>query len=135
MPVARLLFAGLRRAEGASLLSDDVDFWLGVVGFPAARTQLNLPMSDVVRDRLVARPAIGRDGPFVFPSVSRSGYLSEPKVGWAPVVAATGIKVSVHELRRSFFTVAESTEMSPCALRALVNHSLGGYRRRHGWLP
>jgi hypothetical protein len=92
-------------------------------------------MSDVVRDRLVARRAISGDGPFVFPSISRSGYLSEPKVGLAAVVAATGIKVLMHELRRRFITVAESTEMSPCALKAWVNESLGVYRRRRSWLP
>jgi integrase len=103
-------------AEAASLRWDDVDFGLGMVHLPAARAKtkkkLDLPMSDVVRDRLVARRAIGRD-PFVFPSNSRSGYLSEPKVGLAAVLAATGIKMSVHELRRSFITVAQSTGMSP----------------------
>jgi len=108
-----------------------------MVGIPAARTKtkkkLDLPMSDVGRDRLVARCAIGRDGPFVFPSNSRS-YLSEPKVGLAAVVAATGIKASVHELRRSFITVAASAEMSSCALKTLANHRLIGDRRRHNWL-
>ena len=109
-----------------------------MVGIPAARTKtkkkLDLPMSDVGRDRLVARCAIGRDGPFVFPSNSRSGYLSEPKVGLAAVDAATGIKASVHELRRSFITVAASAEMSSCALKTLANHRLIGDRRRHNWL-
>ena len=42
------------------------------------------------------------------------------------VAAATGIVVSVHDLRRTFVSVAESTEMSVFALKALVNHSLNG---------
>jgi hypothetical protein len=104
-----------------------------MIGIPAARTKtkkkLDLPMSDVGRDRLVALYAIDRDGPFVFSSNSRSGYLSEPKVGLAVVA---GIKASVHELRRSFITVAASAEMNPCALKA--NYSLIGDRRRHSWL-
>ena len=41
------------------------------------------------------------------------------------VAEATGIRVSVHDLRRTFITVAESTDISPYALKALVNHSLG----------
>ena len=132
----KLLFTGLRRAEAASPLwttrtlardgrlsgSSNED-----------KKKLDLPMSDVGRDRLVARRAIGCDGPFVFPSNSRNGYLSEPKVGLAAVVAATGIKASVHELRRSFITVAASAQMSPFALKALVNHSLIADRRRHNW--
>ena len=30
-----------------------------------------------------------------------------------------------HDLRRTFITVAESSDISPIALKALVNHSLG----------
>src|SRR5271169_4091089 len=41
------------------------------------------------------------------------------------VAEATGVTVSAHDLRRTFITVAESTDISPLALKALVNHSLG----------
>jgi integrase len=37
----------------------------------------------------------------------------------------TGVKISVHDLRRSYITIAESCEISPIALKALVNHSQG----------
>jgi len=37
----------------------------------------------------------------------------------------TGITVSVHDLRRTFIMLAESTDISPLALKALVNHALG----------
>ena len=39
---------------------------------------------------------------------------------------ATGIEFSLHDLRRTFVTIAESTDISVHALKALVNHSLGG---------
>jgi integrase len=42
------------------------------------------------------------------------------------VAAATGIRVSAHDLRRTYLTIAESADISPLALKALVNHSLGG---------
>jgi len=41
------------------------------------------------------------------------------------VAATTGHYVSPHDLRRTFLDVAESTEMSVYALKALVNHAAG----------
>ena len=35
------------------------------------------------------------------------------------------MRMSAHDLRRTFITVAESVDISPLALKALVNHSLG----------
>ena len=62
----------------------------------------------------------------MFPANSRSGHVEEPRHFLEQVAKATGIEVSVHDLRRTFVSVAESTEMSVYALKALVNHSLGG---------
>ena len=94
---------------------------------PAASTKsgqkLDLPMSTFVRDLLVARRAIG--GEFVFPADGRRGHIAEPKYPLGLVAGATGIKISAHDLRRTYITVAESPDISPIALKALVNHSLG----------
>lgn len=133
-PIARdylllLLFTGLRRNEAAGLRWDDVDFAGGVIRLPGTRTKagrkLDLPMTDFVRDLLVARRAIGQDGPFVFPSNSQTGFIREPKFPLRQVATASGVDVSAHDLRRTFVTVAESSDISPLALKALVNHSLG----------
>lgn len=132
-PVARdyillLLFTGFRRNEGAALRWDEIDFTARVIRLPAARAKagrkLDLPMSDFVHDLLVARRAIG-DAKWVFPANSKSGHIEEPKFPLAAVADATGIHVSVHDLRRTFITIAELTDMSVIALKALVNHSLG----------
>jgi hypothetical protein len=37
-----------------------------------------------------------------------------------------GVQVSALDLRRTYITAAESADISPLALKALVNHSLGG---------
>jgi len=84
-----------------------------------------LPMSSYVRELLVARRAIGDDGGFVFGADSRSGHIEEPKFALSIVAEATGIAVSPHDLRRSYVTVCESVDVSPLALKALVNHALG----------
>jgi integrase len=123
-----LLFTGFRRREATTLTWDDVDFGKRVIRLPAAKTKagraLDLPMSDVVRDILVARRAAG-DARWVFPANSRSGHVEEPRFFLEQAAAASGVRVSVHDLRRTFITTAEQTEMSVFALKALVNHSLG----------
>jgi integrase len=124
-----LLFTGLRRREAASLRWADIDFSNRVIRLPAARTKagrkLDLPMSSFVRDLLVARRALGHEGEFIFAADSKSGHIEEPKFPLAQVAKATGIAISVHDLRRSYITIAEATDISPLALKALVNHALG----------
>jgi integrase len=126
-----LLFTGLRRREAAALRWSEIDFAARLIRLPAIRAKgkrkLDLPMSDFVRDLLVARRALGVDeGEFVFGSDSASRHIEEPKFPLAQVKAKSGIAISAHDLRRTFVTVAEQTEMSPMALKALVNHALGG---------
>jgi integrase len=79
-----------------------------------------------VRGLLVARQAIGRDASgFVFPANSRSGHIEEPRFALRLVREVSNITVTPHDLRRTYVTVAENTDISALALKALVNHSLG----------
>jgi integrase len=123
-----LLFTGLRRTEAASLRWESIDFHSRVIRLPASVTKakrpLDLPMSDVVHDVLVAHRAIGQDK-FVFPSASACGYFVEPQYPLDQVAMKTGIRLSAHDLRRNYVTVAESSEISFAAVKGLVNHSLG----------
>jgi integrase len=127
--VSMLLFTGLRRTECASLEWTDVDLVGRVLRIPATRTKsarkLDLPITDYVHDLLVARRALGKTR-FVFPSNSKAGHIIEPKNILQQVAKTCGITVSAHDLRRTYCTVAESSDISPLALKALVNHSLGG---------
>jgi integrase len=122
-----LLFTGLRRREAAALKWSDVDLKARVLRIAASMTKakrkLDLPLTDFVHDLLVARRSLG--GEWVFPANSRSKHIEEPKFHLAQVAKASGIRVSAHDLRRTFVTVAESCDISPIALRALVNHSIG----------
>ena len=127
--VLLLLFTGLRRREAAALQWSEIDFAERVIRLAARRTKadrrLDLPMSNFVRDLLIARRALGDDGAFVFGSDSASGHLEEPKFAFHQIRKATGIRVSAHDMRRTFETVAEATDISPMALKALINHGLG----------
>ena len=124
-----ILFSGLRRREAASLRwKEDIDLPGRVIHISASATKasrkLDLPMSDIVHDMLVARRAVGHTD-YVFPADSGSGHIEEPKFYFQQIADAAGIRISVHDLRRTFLTIAESCDLSEFALKALVNHSLG----------
>jgi integrase len=123
-----ILFTGMRRGEAASLTWNDIDLHHKVIRVPATRTKagrkLDLPMSDVVSNLLEGRGALGREK-YVFPANSKSGHIVESKFPLRQIYKATGIQISTHDLRRTYLTVAESSDISPLAMKALVNHSLG----------
>jgi integrase len=123
-----LLYTGLRRREAASLDWESIDLRERIIRLGASRTKagrkLDLPMSREVHAIFLERQRLGREK-FVFPSDSRSGHIEEPKFPLRQVARASGVAVSVHDLRRTFITIAESADISPIALKGLVNHSLG----------
>lgn len=124
-----VIFTGLRRREAAGLLWTNIDFDQRVIRLPAESTKpgraLDLPMSDFVHDLLVARRAVAGNTTFVFPANSKSRHIEEPKSFLKEVSAACGVTVSTHDLRRGFITISESLDLSPYALKGLVNHALG----------
>jgi integrase len=73
---------------------------------------------------LKKRRAIG-DGGFVFPANSRSGCISEPKYPLGLIAKATGIKISCHDLRRTFANAAVAAGVHMLHLKALLNHAVG----------
>jgi integrase len=126
--VLLILFTGMRKNEAAALKWSEIDFTTKTIKLPPARTKgdraLALPMSSFVRDTLVARRAIGVRGDYVFPGSGASGHLEATSHLFAEIQAGCGIRVSSHDLRRVFVTVAEASDISWMSLKALVNHSL-----------
>ena len=124
-----MLFTGLRRREASRLRwKEDIDLPGRLIHIAAADTKpgrkLDLPMSDFVYDLLVARRSLG-DAKYVFPATSETGHIAEPKSNFQQIADTTDIRVSPHDLRRTFTTIAESCDLNAFALSALVNHSLG----------
>jgi integrase len=121
-----MLFTGLRRREASSLQWKDLDLNSKTMCVPMTKSgrPLKLPLSAIVHDLLVARRQSG-DTKYVFPAPSKAGYIQSPKFYFRQIAEATGIRVSPHDLRRTYITAAESADISPFALKALVNHSLG----------
>lgn len=132
--VTLLLFTGLRETEATDLQWTEIDLPNRVIRLPAERTKprrpLNLPMSDVVHNMMVARRALGKTK-FVFPGTGKSGHIAEPRSFFSQIAKTTSIAVSPHDLRRSFITVAESLDISILALAAMLNHKVPGPTPRY----
>lgn len=132
-----VIWTGLRKTEAASLKWSSIDFANRVIRLPASVTKsgrkLDLPMSTFVFDLLVARRAVGIENEHVFPGGGALGYYYDPSHALAEVANKCGIRVSVHDLRRGYITVAASSGISVWELKLLVNHSVasdditGGY--------
>ena len=143
-PVARdylllLLFTGLRRTEAATLRWGDVDFVERVIRLPAARTKagrkLDLPMTDIVRDLLVARRAIGKEE-YVFPSDSKSKHISEPRAGkrwrWDFLRRTRCRRFPFRATWRFRFTECLSTQKIPRCRRILIDLQ---FKAVVDWIP
>lgn len=120
-----VLFTGLRRREAASLRFDNIDFVDRTLTIPDTKNgePLRLPLSDFLYD-LLKRRLKKTQGPFVFPGGGKQGYLIEPKRQVQRVIKASGVPFMLHDLRRTFITVAESLDLSHYAIKRLVNHKL-----------
>lgn len=121
-----ILYTGMRRSEALALRWEEVDFTSGMLRITPGRTKsgkgLELPMSSLVRDLLVARRALGREaGGWVFGGDGKTGHMVEPRFAlWR-----TGWRVSLHDLRRVFITIASDTDISYLALKRMVGQSTG----------
>ena len=83
-----------------------------------------LPLSDYLFDLLTQRKA-GAAGEYVFPGTGAGGYIVEPRKQMARVTEASGVAFTVHDLRRTFITIAESLDIPAYALKRLLNHANG----------
>lgn len=122
-----LLFTGMRRQEGATLKWEDIDFDSKTLTVTDTKNKepLIIPLSDYLHDLLKARHSDTLSD-YVFPGSGKSGHLVEPKKQIVKVRNESGVYFSLHDLRRTFITIAESLDISPYALKKLLNHKVSG---------
>jgi len=121
-----LMLTGMRKTECAKLLWDNVDFnqkTLKIVDTKNSKPHI-LPLSDYLFDVLKDRHCQRNQDIFVFPNnQTNTGYISEPRRAIALVREQSGVMFTLHDLRRTFITIAEGCDTSVYALKRLVNHS------------
>jgi integrase len=121
-----VLLTGTRKDESARLQSTDIDLIDNsyILRDPKNGRPMQLPLSDYLADMLTTRKA-NSNSAFVFPGDGARGYLVEPKRQIAKIVEKTDMPFAMHDLRRTFVTIAESLDISAYSVKALVNHKQG----------
>lgn len=122
-----ILFTGLRRQEAAKLTWQQVDLKAKTLTVVDTKNHQDhsLPFSDYIHQLLQKRKQHAING-FVFPGTGEDGHIIEPRKQMAKVTASSGIHFTVHDLRRTFITIAESLDISAYAVKRLLNHKMNG---------
>lgn len=120
-----LLFTGLRREEGARLRWEEVDLAHRTLLVRDTKNHepLLLPLPAFLCDLLEQRRRVAVND-YVFPGRYGSGRLQEPRPQMRKVIEQSGVEFTIHDLRRTFITLAESLDISAYALKRLVNHKM-----------
>ena len=121
-----VLLTGCRKDESAKLQWSDIDLTDNsyILRDPKNGRPMQLPLSDYLANMLTARK-LSSNNDFVFPGEGVRGYLVEPKRQLAKIIEKTDAPFAMHDLRRTFVTIAESLDISSFAVKALVNHKQG----------
>ena len=120
-----LLFTGLRRHEAAALKWSDVnlDMRTLTISDPKNRETFTVPIARFVHQLLTQRKEEA-NSVYVFPGGGQSGHIVEPRKQMAKVIESSGVTFTLHDLRRTYITIAESMDISVYALKRLINHKV-----------
>jgi integrase len=120
------LFTGARREEVASLKWSEVD--LGRQTFTLLDTKngedVTLPMSSFILEMMLKRRD-ATSGKYVFPSKRGEGHIKDVRKQVLRIREQSGVTFTIHDLRRTFLTIAESLDIGQYTLKRLVNHKTG----------
>lgn len=118
-----ILLTELRRTEAASLRWSNVDLKGKIITLIDTKNRGNhvLPMSDFLV-QLFERRSKQAQSEYVFPATIGIGHIVEPRKTMLKVVESSGVDFTLHDLRRTFITTAESLDISSYSLKRLLNH-------------
>ncbi|MCU7871928.1 MAG: integrase family protein [Candidatus Thiodiazotropha sp. (ex Lucinoma borealis)] len=122
-----ILFTGLRRQEAAQLTWANVDLANRTLKIMDTKNGENhtLPLSDYIYEILSSRhQQADEETVYVFPGEKDNPYLIEPRSVLRKITQVSGITFTIHDLRRTFITVAESLDIPAYALKRLLNHKM-----------
>lgn len=119
-----VLFTGLRRTEAMSLSWGNIDFESRVLvvhsGVTKNHKEHRLPLPSFLYELLRKRKESSKSE-WVFPG--RGKHLVQCSEVMEQVRKSAEIQFSLHDLRRSFLTIAERVDTSYYVLKRLANHS------------
>ena len=118
------LLTGLRKEEAAQLQWETVDLKekFFFVSETKNKTPHYLPINSVLLPMLLRRKNVS-NSKWVFPSLSDSQTSLQPQAIWRNISRKHNMKLSTHDLRRSFITIAEGLNIDRLTRKRLMNHS------------
>ena len=121
-----MIFTGLRKEEGLSIEWKNVDFHSQTFTVKDTKNGKDhiLPMSRFLMSLLETRQKETGHDTYVFPGEGKTGYMVEPKRAVITVREASNTTFCLHDLRRTFITIA-SDLVTPPILKNLANHAEG----------
>lgn len=120
-----VLMTGIRRGEVQTLRWEHVDVQARTITLVDTKNHQDhtLPLSDFLFDLLAQRKGEAVSG-LVFAD-ERGRPVSNLRYAQARIQADTGLTFCLHDLRRTFATVAESLDLPAYAIKRLLNHANG----------
>lgn len=122
--VEMAIFTGLRKSELLNLTWDAIN--LAERSYFISKTKNGSPLELPISDRLLSiykrRLAQKTDSDYVFNSHGQYGRVVEPKKIIAKIAETAGIEFTLHDLRRTFTTTAESLNVGTYTIKRLLNH-------------
>ncbi|MEO1944777.1 MAG: tyrosine-type recombinase/integrase, partial [Candidatus Thioglobus sp.] len=118
-----VLMTGLRRREASNLMWSNIDFKdnsLTIENTKNHETHI-LPLTNYLIDLLNRRKANTKSN-YVFEGNNSGKPMNDPKKQVAKVRDIGQVYFNIHDLRRTFITIAESLDTPAYALKQLINH-------------
>lgn len=122
-----VLFTGLRKEEAACLAWENIDLRAKTLTVLDTKNHLDhtLPLPDFLFTLLCNRKQ-STVNEFVFPDATGTGRITDQTRQMNKVIQESGVSFTIHDLRRTFITIAESLDISAYALKRLLNHKMNG---------
>jgi integrase len=128
--LAFIIFTGARDQESAQLRVGDMDFQKRTIIFMKTKNHKKhqLPTGDWLTEFMRKLCAGKKPMDYIFSANTKEGHLKYTSKAVHEIAAAAGLKFSLHDLRRTFATIADSIGdgFSNYTTKKLLNHSNGG---------
>ena len=120
-----LILTGLRRQEAAMMKWQHVDLSAKTLTVTDTKNHEShsLLLTDYLHELLTLRSQ-NQINDYVFPGIGAAGNIIEPGKQMVKVTNVSGVQFTVHDLHRTFITIAEGLDISAYALKRLMNHKM-----------
>ena len=119
-----IILTGLRRTEAMNLIWSDVDFDRQTLTVRDTKNHRDhtLPISDYLFDLLKARKKEAT-GKYVFQT--SKGRMQNLRYAQEEVIKQSEVGFTIHDLRRTFATIANTLDIPAYTVKMLLNHKMG----------